>query len=140
MENSILVQNFINQIWNNNAFEKLDSFLHADFKDNSLPPVFPADREGTKKWITSTGISFEHNTVIEDQVTEGNKSIVKIRMNLKHIGVWRDIQPTGIELNTIGYRYFKLKDGKIIEHWALIDGQTIENGLKEAAHGCKIAK
>lgn len=140
MENAVLAQEFINQIWNNKAFSKLDSFLHDDFKDYSLPPMLPTDKEGTKKWIINTGISFEHNTIIKDQVTEGNVSIVKIRMNLKHIGVWRDIEPTEIDLYTIGYRHFKFKDGKIIEHWALIDGQAIENQLKDASHGCKIAE
>lgn len=140
MENSTLIQDFIIQIWNNRAFEKLDEFLHPDFKDYSLPPLISSDKEGTKKWILNTGISFEHNTVIEDQVTEGDQSIVKIRMNLKHIGTWRDIAPTGINLYAIGYRHFKMKDGKIIKHWALIDGQAIENQLKEASHGCKIAE
>jgi len=140
MENSILVQDFIDQIWNNKAFEKLGSFLHTDFKDYSLPPMLRTGREGTKKWIINTGISFEHNTIIEAQVTEGDNSIVKIRMDLKHIGVWRNIEPTGISLHTIGYRHFKFKDGKIIEHWALIDGQAIENQIKDASPGCKIAE
>jgi predicted SnoaL-like aldol condensation-catalyzing enzyme len=140
MENSTLVQDFITQIWNNKAFEKLDNFLHQDFKDLSLPPLLPSDKEGTKRWIINTGNSFEHNTIIEDQVTEADKSIVKIRMNLKHIGTWRNIEPTGIDLHTIGYRFFKIKDGKIIEHWALIDGQAIENQLISASHGCRIGE
>jgi len=140
MENSILVQDFINQIWNNKTFETLDNFLHQDFKDYSLPPSLSQDKEGTKKWIINTGASFEHRTIIEAQVTEGDKSIVKIRMNLKHIGTWRNIEPTGIDLHTIGYRFFKIKDEKIIEHWALIDGQAIENQLNKASHGCKIAE
>ena len=139
MSNSILVQHYIDQIWNNKAFEKLGRFLHPDFIDYSLSPLFSSDQEGTKKWIISTGVSFEHNTIIEDQVTEDEKSMVKIRMNLKHIGKWRGIEPTGINLHTTGYRFFKLKDGKIIEHWALIDGKAIENQLRIAAPGCKIA-
>jgi predicted SnoaL-like aldol condensation-catalyzing enzyme len=137
MDNTNLVQDFIEQIWNDRAFEKIDNFLHPDYKDYSLPPSLTPDKEGTKKWITNTGLSFEHHTVIEEQVTEGDKSMVKIRMNLKHTGSWRDIEPTGISLFTPGYRYFKLKDGKIIGHWALIDGQVIENQLKEVSHGCK---
>lgn len=140
MENSILVQAFIDQIWNNKAFEKMDSFLHPDFKDHSLPPMFPTGKEGTKKWIINTGISFEHHSIIEAQVTEGDSSMVKIKMKLKHIDDWRNIEATGIELYTTGYRHFKCKNGKIIEHWALIDGQAIENQLKKAAHGCKIAE
>ncbi len=138
MENSILVQQFIDQIWNNQEFEKLDSFLHPAFKDHSLLPMLSPDKEGTIKWIINTGISFEHYTIIEDQVTDADQSMVRIKMKLKHIGSWRGIEPTGIELYTIGYRHFKFKDGKIIEHWALIDGEIIENQLKEASQGCKI--
>jgi len=140
MENSTLVKEFIAQIWNNQRFEMLSDFLHPDFTDHSLPAALPPTKEGTKKWIINTGISFEHKTSIEEQVTEGNKSIVKVKLNLKHIGPWRGIQPTGIELYTVGYRYFKIQDGKIIEHWALIDGQHIENQLTSASHGCKVAQ
>jgi hypothetical protein len=52
-----------------------------------------------------------------------NKVMVKIRMHLKHIGIWRDIEPSGTEICTVGYRYLKLADNKIIGHWALIDGK-----------------
>ncbi len=140
MENSKLVADFIEQIWNNNNFDKLDRFLHHEFKDNSLPPEMSKDKDGMKKWIIATGVSFQHQTTIEEQVTEGDKSIVKIRMDLKHIGVWRNIKPTGKEIKTTGFRFYRIADGKIIEHWALIDGQAIENQLKEASHGCKIAE
>lgn len=140
MENSKLVAEFIEQIWNNRNFEKLTQFLHLEFIDNSLPPAMSKDIEGMKKWIIGTGVSFQHKTTITEQVTEGDKSIIKIRMDLKHIGLWRDIEPTGIEIATTGFRFFKIAEGKIIEHWALIDGQTIENQLKSATLGCRIAK
>jgi len=73
-------------------------------------------------------------------LSEGEKSIVKVSMRLKHIGAWRGIPATGKEIKTIGYRFFRLKENKIIEHWALIDGNTIENQLKGLSQGCKIAK
>lgn len=140
MDNATLVQQFIGRIWNNNAFDELDFFLHPDFKDHSLPSPFSPDREGLKRWIISTGTSFEHHTRIEEQVTEGDKSITKIRMDLKHIGLWRDLEPTGKNVHAVGYRYFKIREGKIIAHWALIDGMALENQIKETAHGCKIAE
>ena len=140
MDNSKIVAGFIEQIWNNRNFEKLSEFMHSDFQDHSLPPTLSPDAEGMKKWILGTGISFEHKTIIEEQVTEGDKSILKIRMEMKHIGLWRGIEATETELKTVGYRYYRLKDGKIIEHWALIDGQAIENQVKNASIGCKIAE
>ena len=138
MKNSILVQQFIEQIWNKKSFEILDNFLHPAFKDHSLIPSLSPDKEGLKKWINATSISFEHETVIEDQLNEADQIIVRIKMKLKHIGVWRGIEPTGFELNTTGYRHFKIKDERIIEHWALIDGETIEKQLKDASLGCTI--
>ena len=139
MENSKLVAEFIEQIWNKRNFEKLNEFLHPEFVDNSLPSAMSKDKDGMMKWIIGTGVSFEHKTTIEEQVTEGNKSIVKIRMDLKHIGPWRNIEPTGIEIKTTGFRFYKIIKGKIFEHWALIDGEVIENQLKAASHGCAIS-
>jgi predicted SnoaL-like aldol condensation-catalyzing enzyme len=139
MENSKLVAEFIEQIWNNRNFEKIDGFLHSEFKDNSLPPKFGNDKEGVKKWIIETGNSFIHKTDIEQQVTEGDKCIIKINMDLKHIGKWRGIEPTGIEINAVGYRSFRIYEGKIIEHWGLIDGQSIENQIKLSKEGCRAA-
>lgn len=134
MENSKIVSEFIEQIWNKRNFEKLGQFMHPDFKDHSLPTALSADIEGMKKWVVGTGLSFEHNTIIEDQVCEDDKIILKIRMEMKHIGLWRGIEPTGTNINAVGYRYYKLKDGKIMKHWALIDGQAIENQLREAQY------
>ena len=136
--NKETVNNFIEDIWNQNQFDKIDNYLHPAFYDHSLPPSFPPDKEGLKRWITGTGKAFEHRTIIEEMVTEKNKVMLKIKMRLKHIGKWRDIEPTATEVFAAGYRYLKLADNKIIEHWALIDGNAIENQLKAANRGCKM--
>src|ERR1700712_101425 len=136
-ENKALVTNFIEGIWNQKQFEKIDNYISTDFIDHSLPPTLPANKEGMKVWIIGTGKSFEHKTIIDDMVCEDNKVMLKIRMQMRHIGVWRDIEATHLEISTVGYRYYKLADGKILEHWALIDGNSIENQLKEASKGCK---
>jgi predicted SnoaL-like aldol condensation-catalyzing enzyme len=137
-QNKLIVTNFIEEIWNQNQFEKIENYISSDFIDHSLPPTLTADKEGMKLWIIGTGKSFNHKTIIDDIVSEGEKVMLKIRMQLKHIGVWRDIEPTHLEIFTVGYRYYNLKDSKIVEHWSLLDGNSIENQLKEAAHGCKI--
>lgn len=137
-KNKSIVTNFIEEIWNKNQFEKIDIYISSDFIDHSLPPTLPADKDGMKLWIIGTGKSFKHKTIIDDIVCEEDKVMLKMRMQLKHIGVWRDIEPTDFEISTVGYRYYKLVNGKIVEHWSLLDGNSIENQLKEAKHGCKI--
>jgi predicted ester cyclase len=122
-----LVAQFMDEIWNQQLFERLPQFLHPDFKDHSLPPGVP----GVQAWISSLSQSFTHHTIIEEQVTEGYKSILKLRLSLVHIGTWRDIPATGASVSTVGYRTFRVADGRIIEHWALMDGNAIETQLKQ---------
>ncbi len=131
MNNSTLVQNFVEEIWNKQTFEKMHEYLHRDYQDYSLSKSFPTGNEGTKQWILETSKSFEHRSMIEGQVTENDQCIIRIRMELKHTGTWRGIQPTGKEIYTTGFRQFRIQEGKIIAHWALIDGATIEKQLKQ---------
>lgn len=138
LKNKVIVSNFIEEIWNQNQFEKIDNYISDDFIDHSLPSNLPANKEGIKMWIIGTGKSFKHKTVIDDIVCEDNKVMLKIKMQMKHIGIWRNIEPTHFEISTVGYIYFKLGNGKIIEHWGLLDGSSIENQLKDAQHTCKI--
>lgn len=132
------VINFIEVIWNQSQFDQIDRYIHPNFTDHSLPPMLPTNKDGLKLWITGTSQAFEHETIIEEIVCEDNKVMVKILMSLKHIGKWRDIEPTGKQIFTNGYRYFKLADNKIIEHWALVDGNAIENDLMLKDHRCKV--
>jgi predicted SnoaL-like aldol condensation-catalyzing enzyme len=136
--NKTIVLNFIEEIWNQNRFEKIDTYISAGFIDHSLPPTFPANKEGMKGWVIATGNSFEHRTIIDGIVCEDDKVMLKLTMQLKHIGTWRGIEPTHLDISTVGYRYYKLTEGKIIEHWSLLDGNSIENQLKESQHGCKL--
>lgn len=70
-------------------------------------------------------------------VAEDDKVMIKINMQLEHIGAWRAIEPTGLVINAVGYRYFKLSANRITEHWGLMDGNAIENQLKKATNGCR---
>ena len=133
-----IIASFIEDIWNQRLFHLLEHFIHPAFIDHSLPPSLPPDVHGLEKWIRLTGQSFDHRTVIDEQVTEPGKAILKIRLFLKHIGAWRELPPTGMEVEAVGYRCFRLESGRIIAHWALIDGNAIENQLKAGASGCKV--
>jgi hypothetical protein len=133
-----LVAGFIRDIWNGRRFDRLEHYLHPAFVDHSLPPVLSPDVRGLEQWVRLTDRSFEHHTIIDEQVTEPGKSILKVRMELRHIGEWRGIAPTGHAVVAVGYRCFRLVEERIIEHWALIDGNAIENQLRETAVGCKV--
>ena len=120
---------YIDVIWNQGDTSRLEEFLHPSFTDHGIPGNLPPNAEGLKQWIAQTHSSFVPETIIEDQVTEDNKSMIKITMRMKHIGTWRGIAATGLTVTTKGYRCFRLQNNQIIEHWALIDGAALEKEL-----------
>lgn len=77
--NKSIVIDFIEQIWNLNQFEKIDTYISDDFIDHSLPSSLTANKEGMKNWIVRTCKSFEHKTIIDTIVSEGDNVIVKIK-------------------------------------------------------------
>ena len=123
------ITDFIEEVWNQQQTDKLGEYLHPAYIDHSLPAFLTPDHLGLIKWIQALSRSFSHRTTIEDQVTEEDKSIIKIKMRMIHIGEWRGIQPQGAEVSTGGYRFYRLEDGKIVEHWAEINGTALEGQL-----------
>jgi predicted ester cyclase len=126
------IGNYIDIIWNKGNTSRLNEFLHPAFTDHSIPAILPGNAEGLKQWITMTHSSFIPETIIEEQVAEAGKCMIRISMHMKHTGIWRGINPTGLTVTTKGYRCFRLQDERIIEHWALIDGTALEKGLTKA--------
>jgi len=130
-QNKHVVADFIDKIWNKRQYDELCQLLHNNFEDHSLPPTMPAGSAGLKLWINSLGNAFDHTTRIDELLCEGDKVAVRVTMLLKHTGNWRGIDATHKEFGTGGFRMFRLSNGKIIEHWGLLDATTIENALKQ---------
>ncbi|MET3875642.1 ester cyclase [Chitinophaga sp. OAE865] len=128
-EQKEFITHYINTIWNLGDTSRLEQFLHPDYVDHSLPPGLPPDSTGLKQWIALTHASFQPQTIINEQVAEPGTCMIRITMHMKHTGTWRKIPPTGLTVSIPGYRCFRLQDNRIIEHRALIDGNTLEKKL-----------
>ncbi|WP_089891846.1 ester cyclase [Chitinophaga arvensicola] len=136
-EQKDFIRHYIDTVWNQGNTSSLTQFLHPAYVDHSLPPAFPADANGLRQWIALTHESFQPATVIEEQVDEPGRCILRISMHMKHIGLWRGIAPTGLTVTIPGYRCFRLQDDRIIEHRALIDGNALEKKLQKGGEGSK---
>ena len=119
----------IEEVWNKQNLEAVDEFLAENYIDHSLPPEFKG-REGVKEWIKTVSTFFDEQTIIEDQVTEADRSILRLTMRLTHQAEWRGIPATGKQVEIKGYRAYRLEGDKIVEHWALIDGDSLERQLR----------
>ncbi|HXV44016.1 MAG TPA: ester cyclase [Anaerolineae bacterium] len=124
-----IVRRYIEEVWNKQDIGAVEEFLAENYVDHSLPPEFKG-REGVKQWVKAVSTFFDEQTIIEDQVTEADKTILRLTMRLTHRAEWRGIPATGKQVEINGYRTYRLEGGKIVEHWALIDGDSLERQLR----------
>lgn len=61
------------------------------------------------------------HAVIEDLVVVGDRAALRVRMTGTHLGVYRDMAPTGRRFDITQIVVFRMLDGKIVEHRQEID-------------------
>lgn len=70
---------------------------------------------------------------IEDVIAEGEKVLVRLRVKGTHAGDLMGVPATGAKIDIGVLDLFQIRDGKLIEHWALLDnlGLLRQIGVKE---------
>ena len=58
---------------------------------------------------------------LEDFVAEGEKVLVRLRVQGTHTGAFGDMAATGRKIDIGVLDLFQIRDGMLIEHWALLD-------------------
>jgi predicted ester cyclase len=58
---------------------------------------------------------------LEDFVAEGEKVLVRLRVQATHTGPFGDLAATGRKVDIGVLDLFHIRNGRLIEHWALLD-------------------
>ena len=58
---------------------------------------------------------------LEDFVAEGEKVLVRLRVKGTHTGAFGDMAATGRTIDIGVLDLFQIRDGVLVEHWALLD-------------------
>jgi predicted ester cyclase len=58
---------------------------------------------------------------LEDFVAEGDKVLVRLRVQGTHTGPFGDMKATGRHIDIGVLDLFKIQDAVLVEHWALLD-------------------
>jgi predicted ester cyclase len=56
-----------------------------------------------------------------DFVAEGEKVLVRLKVQATHTGAFGDLEPTGRRVDIDVLDLFQIRDGVLVEHWALLD-------------------
>ena len=122
----------VEEIWDQGKLDELNGFFAADFNANANLPGLPAGLEGAKLAHQAALQSFPDRRVeVVDIFGEGERVCVRCRVTGTNQG---GIAPLGVEPNgkPIDFEWisiYRVKGGRIVEHWAINDALTLMTQL-----------
>jgi len=127
-ENKALIRRYLAAIDKNDSsdWSVLDEYIAEDFLAHNPPaPGVTPDRDGMKQAAEIFRIGAPGSHEITFQVAEDDLVVSHIRARGTHEGELLGILPTKKEVETEGIAVHRIRDGKIVEYWAVVDVVTV---------------
>lgn len=115
--NKALVRRFIDEIFLNRDFRAVDELLTDDFTPHTWGDMKPG-RDGLKAAImrVSAGLS-DTKMTIDDVIAEGDRVAVRLTSSATQSGDFMGMPPSGKRYEIGEIHIFRLRDGRVCEHW-----------------------
>jgi len=121
-ENKAVVRRFVEEFKNSANHGIVDELFTEDFVHHFADPRLPRGRAGMKALGQSVaaGLPDVHAT-IEDLIAEGDKVVERTRAGGTHKGEFFGVPATGRKITWTETHVYRLRGGRIAEHWPEID-------------------
>jgi predicted ester cyclase len=121
-ESKRIVRRFIDEYQTGASDASFAELLHPDVVDHSRPPGIAPGAEGVRQQFDGfrAGLPDFRATILH-QVAEGDLVITHKVFNGTHTGELVGIPPTGREVEILVMDVVRVADGRIVEHWGLVD-------------------
>jgi steroid delta-isomerase-like uncharacterized protein len=119
--NKAVVRRFIKEIFEEGRVEALDQLVAPDFARHT-GPAGDTDRDELRAAMerVSKGLADAVFT-IEDMIAEDDRVVARVSASARQVGEFMGLAPSG-RWYTIGeIHIFRVRDGKIAEHWHQAD-------------------
>jgi predicted ester cyclase len=118
--NKALIRSYIEEMWNRHQPSAADCFVAANFVEHN--PRLPPGLAGRKQFVTKVLAAFsDYHGEIEDLVAEGDKVVARVWWTGTQDGPYEGRPPTGNKLSFSTADFFRIEEGKIAEHWDVVD-------------------
>ena len=122
--NKELIRRYIQAIDDNKTsdWSVVDDYLADDFVAHNPPfPGVSLNREGMKQAAENFRLATPGQHEITMQVAEGDLVVSHILGRGIHAGELLGIPATNAEVETEGIAIHRVRDGKIVEYWSVVD-------------------
>lgn len=136
-ENKAIAKQAVEAI-NAGDFSRLESLVTADGADHAVPPGMPPTRDSAIQFLTMFRGAFpDLKYTLEDVIAEGDRVVQRATARGTMKGDFLGMPATGKSATWGEIHIVRVKDGKIVEHWASVDqlGMLQQLGLAPVPGG-----
>lgn len=122
-QNKAIARQLIEQVFNQGKTSLIDEILTADFVEHEeLPPDIPPGREGVKVLPEMMHDAFpDFKATIDDLIAERDKVVVHMTWSGTQEGAFMGIPASGKYFTISVIDILRFSEGKIVEHWGVMD-------------------
>ena len=121
--NKMMIRRFVEEVKNKRHLEQLGDIFTADYQEhNSTVSSFGPGIEGYKKFLNHLFTAFPEDSVtIDEIVSEGDMVVYRGTETGTHKAEFLRIPATGKSAKWTEIQFFRIKGGKVVEHWVDVD-------------------
>jgi steroid delta-isomerase-like uncharacterized protein len=109
------------ELLNTGQVEAIGDLVSADYVEHDPLPGQGVGREGVLDRFSMITSALAPQFTVEDMVAERDRVVVRWTNAGTHVGEFAGIPPTGRTFTISGFDLYRVADGKLCEHWHVID-------------------
>ena len=126
-KNKTVARRYQEEVWGKGRLDLIDELLAADFVDHSLPEGMDASVAGARQAVQGAIDAFpDGQWSIEDLIAEGEKVVLRWKMQATHEQEFRGIAPSRKPVTVTGITILRIVNGKIVERWSNWDALVLQ--------------
>jgi len=123
VRNKEIIRSTFEDIWNQGRVDLISNYWAAELSNFGVQRSLDHMRLMVETWRTAFP---DLHFTVDEQIAEGNQVFSHCTLTGTHLGTfkhpyWGSLPPTGKHFTVKHMHLFRLHDGKVIEHWAVMD-------------------
>ena len=119
-----VVRRLTDEVFINGNVDVINELVADNYVDNDPIPGLGNDREALRQLAGMVTAFSDKKMVLDDFYAEGDIVTENWTMVGRHTGDFLGVKPQGNEVTVRGVEIWRVKGGKIVEHWGVVDMLT----------------
>jgi predicted ester cyclase len=124
-DNKKLIRRYYEEVLNQGRLEVLDQIARTDHVEHNPLPGQGQGLEGLRQRVNIVKTAFDPRFTLEHVIAEGDKVVVMWSNRGTHLVEWFGVPPTGRTVEIQGIDIHLIRDGRMAEHWDVVDMLSI---------------